>query len=144
MGCVVFAAALLWGGSLLEACHQSSSTVSHCWWGLSMRGGVVSGGLLCGRPPDGASCSRRAGLHQCKSFVEICIVTGLSATAACSCVGGLQSGAALVVVCLAVVTLPPDLPHQLWLVVVWLAVVSSADDFYAVSVWPPALHRPTD
>jgi hypothetical protein len=31
MGCVVFAAALLWGGRLLEACHQSSSEVCHCW-----------------------------------------------------------------------------------------------------------------
>jgi adenosine kinase len=31
MGCVVFAAALLWGGRLLAACHQSSSAVSRCW-----------------------------------------------------------------------------------------------------------------
>ena len=31
MGCVVFAAELLWGGRLLVACHQSSSAVSHCW-----------------------------------------------------------------------------------------------------------------
>jgi hypothetical protein len=30
------------------------------------------------------------------------------------------------------VTLPPDLPHQRWLTVVWLAVVSSADSLYAV------------
>ena len=35
-----------------------------------MRGGAVSGGRRRGRPPDGASCSRRAGLQQCKSFVE--------------------------------------------------------------------------
>jgi hypothetical protein len=27
MGCVVFVVVLLWGGSLLEACHQSSNTV---------------------------------------------------------------------------------------------------------------------
>ena len=31
MGCVVFAAALLWGGRLLAAGHQSSSAVSSCW-----------------------------------------------------------------------------------------------------------------
>jgi hypothetical protein len=31
MGCVVFAVALLWGGRLLAACHQSSNTVCHCW-----------------------------------------------------------------------------------------------------------------
>jgi hypothetical protein len=31
MGCVVFAAALLWGGGLLAAGHQSSSAVRHCW-----------------------------------------------------------------------------------------------------------------
>ncbi len=28
-----------------------------------MRGGAVVGGQLRGRPPDGASCSRRAGLQ---------------------------------------------------------------------------------
>ncbi len=26
-------------------------------------------------------------------------------------------------------------PHQLWLVVVWLTVVSSADGLYAVALW---------
>ena len=31
MGCGVFAAALLWGGRLLAACHQSSRAVSCCW-----------------------------------------------------------------------------------------------------------------
>jgi hypothetical protein len=31
MGCVVFAAVLLWGGRLLPVGHQSSSTVSRCW-----------------------------------------------------------------------------------------------------------------
>jgi hypothetical protein len=45
-----------------------------------MRGGTVSGGLLRGRPPDGASCSSHAGLQQCKSFVEMCIVSCLSAS----------------------------------------------------------------
>ena len=35
-----------------------------------MCGGEVAGGRRRGRPPDGARCSRRAGLHQCKSFVE--------------------------------------------------------------------------
>jgi hypothetical protein len=73
-----------------------------------MRGGTVAGGLRCGRPPDGACCSRRAGLQQCKSFVEMCIVSFLSATSACVCGRGLQPGAALVVVCLTVVTLPPS------------------------------------
>jgi hypothetical protein len=29
----------------------------------------------------------------------------------------------------------PDLPHQQWLVVVWLAVVSSADGLYVVALW---------
>jgi hypothetical protein len=32
-----------------------------------MREGVVSDGQWCGRPPDGASCSRSAGLQQCQS-----------------------------------------------------------------------------
>ena len=31
MGCVVFAAALLWGGRLLAAGHQFSNTVRPCW-----------------------------------------------------------------------------------------------------------------
>ena len=65
-----------------------------------MRGGAVAGGRRRGRPPEGASCSRRACLQQCSSFVEMCIVSCLSAAPACVC-------AALVVVCLAVVTLPP-------------------------------------
>jgi hypothetical protein len=47
-----------------------------------MRGGAVAGGRRCGRPPDGACCSRRAGLQQCKSFVEMCIVSCLSASPA--------------------------------------------------------------
>jgi hypothetical protein len=50
-----------------------------------MRGGAVAGGRRHGRPPDGASCSRRAGLQQCKSFVEMCIVSCLSASPACEC-----------------------------------------------------------
>jgi hypothetical protein len=50
-----------------------------------MRGGAVASGCLRGRPPDGASCSRRAGLQQCKSFVEMCIVSCLSAAPACVC-----------------------------------------------------------
>jgi hypothetical protein len=50
-----------------------------------MRGGAVAGGLCRGCPPDGASCSRRAGLQQCKSFVEMCIVSCLSAVTACVC-----------------------------------------------------------
>jgi hypothetical protein len=50
-----------------------------------MRGGAVAGGLLRGRPPDGASCNRRAGLQQCKSFVEMCIVSCLSVSSACVC-----------------------------------------------------------
>jgi hypothetical protein len=45
-----------------------------------MRGGAVASGRRGGRPPDGASCSRRAGLQQCKSFVEMCIVSCLSAS----------------------------------------------------------------
>jgi hypothetical protein len=50
-----------------------------------MRGGAVAGGRRRGRPPDGACCSRRAGLQQCKSFVEMCIVSCLSALPACVC-----------------------------------------------------------
>ena len=50
-----------------------------------MHGGAVASGLQCGRPPDGASCSRRAGLQQCKSFVEMCIVSCLSASPVCVC-----------------------------------------------------------
>ena len=72
-----------------------------------MGGGGGAGGRRRGRPPDGASCSRRAGLQQCKSFVEMCIVSCLSAAPACVCWRVLQPGAALVVVCLVVVTLPP-------------------------------------
>jgi hypothetical protein len=43
------------------------------------------GGGRRGRPPDGACCSRRAGLQQCKSFVEMCIVSCLSASPTCVC-----------------------------------------------------------
>ena len=50
-----------------------------------MRGGVVAGGLLFGRPPDGTHCSRHASLHQCRSFVEMCIVSCLSASPVCIC-----------------------------------------------------------
>jgi hypothetical protein len=50
-----------------------------------MRGGAVVGWQRRGRPPDGASCSRRAGLQQCKSFVEMCIVSCLSTSPACVC-----------------------------------------------------------
>jgi hypothetical protein len=46
---------------------------------------AVAGGRRRGRPPDGDSCSRRAGLQQCKSFVEMCIVSCLSAAPACVC-----------------------------------------------------------
>ena len=45
-----------------------------------MRGGAVAGWRRRGHPPDGASCSMRAGLQQCKSFVEMCIVSCLSAS----------------------------------------------------------------
>ncbi len=75
-----------------------------------MRGDAVAGGRRRGRPPDGASCIRRAGLQQCKSCVEMCIVSCLSAAPACVCGRGAATWGcprALVVVCLAVVTLPP-------------------------------------
>jgi hypothetical protein len=36
----------------------------------AMRGGAVAGGLLRGHPPDGATCSRRAGLQQCYRNVQ--------------------------------------------------------------------------
>jgi hypothetical protein len=42
-----------------------------------MRGGAVVVSRLRLRPPDGARCSRRAGLQQCRSFVEMCIVSCL-------------------------------------------------------------------
>ena len=38
-----------------------------------------------GRPSDGARCSRRADLQQCRSFVEMCIVSCLSAAPARVC-----------------------------------------------------------
>ncbi len=47
--------------------------------------GSMAGGRLRGRPPDGASCSSRAGLQQCKSFVEMCTVSCLSASPARVC-----------------------------------------------------------
>ncbi len=50
-----------------------------------MRGGTVAGGQRSGRPPDGARCSRSTGLQQCRSFVEMCIVSFLSAMPACVC-----------------------------------------------------------
>jgi hypothetical protein len=50
-----------------------------------MCGGAVAGGRRRGHPPDGASCSMRAGLQQCKSFVEMCIVSCLSAAPAYVC-----------------------------------------------------------
>ena len=53
-----------------------------------MRGGAVAGGLRRGRPPDGACCSsagHKKKLQQCKSFVEMCIVSCLSASPACVC-----------------------------------------------------------
>jgi hypothetical protein len=41
---------------------------------------------LCrGHPPDGACCSRRAGLQQCRSFVEMCIASCLSTSAVYVC-----------------------------------------------------------
>jgi hypothetical protein len=40
---------------------------------------------------DGASCSRRAGLQQCRSFVEMCIVSCLSAAPACLCGRGAET-----------------------------------------------------
>jgi hypothetical protein len=83
--------------------HSSLSLLVRCvaaW-------GAVADGQRCGHPPDGSHCSRRAGLQQCKSFVEMCIVSCLSASSAYVCGLGLQPGAALIVVRLAIVTLPP-------------------------------------
>jgi hypothetical protein len=57
-----------------------------------MRGGAVSGSLLCGNPPDGARCSSRAGLQQHRSFVEMCIVSSLSASTAYVCVSMWSGG----------------------------------------------------
>jgi hypothetical protein len=37
--CVIFAAELLWGGSLLLTRHQSSCSVCHCWYCGSLCGG---------------------------------------------------------------------------------------------------------
>ena len=73
MGCDVFAAAMLLGGLLLAAGHQSSNAVrdDDVFYLVVQK--------WRGRPPDGSRCSRRAGLQQCKSFVEMCIVSCLSA-----------------------------------------------------------------
>jgi hypothetical protein len=53
--------------------HRSPSLLVR--WGDAW--GAVAGGRRHGRPPDGASCSRCAGLQQCKSFVEMCIVAAI-------------------------------------------------------------------
>ena len=102
-----------------------------------MRGGAVASGRRRGSPADGASCSRRAGLQQCKSFVEMCIVICLSAVPTCVC-GLVSSTWDCPRYCLPSRRDSPSpimsLPHQWWLVVVWLAVVSSADGLYAVSL----------
>jgi hypothetical protein len=91
------------------------------------------------RPPDFAryclqTCSRRAGLLQCRSFVEICIVNCLSLANQRAYVGGgLQPGAALVVVSPCHRDSPDLIYHTIcgWLFV-WLATVSSADCLYTV------------
>jgi len=75
----------LWAGS---GCGGSGRAPGWCGWAVSSLlrrccGGA--GGRRRGRPPDGDSCSRRAGLHQCKLFVEMCIVSCLSAVPACVC-----------------------------------------------------------
>ena len=44
--------------------------------------GSMTVGRLRGSPPDRASCSSHAGLQQCKSFVEMCTVSCLSASPA--------------------------------------------------------------
>jgi hypothetical protein len=81
----VFAELMLWGGRLLEVRHQSSRVVCHCWLGGSLSGGAVTDGSQCGCPQDGAHYNRCAGLQQCKSFVDMCIVSCLSASPACVC-----------------------------------------------------------
>jgi hypothetical protein len=48
-------------------------------------GGEVAGGRRRERPPDGAHCSRCAGLQQCRSFVEMCMVSYLIASPVCIC-----------------------------------------------------------
>ncbi len=115
----------------------------------AMRGGAVAGGRRRGSPPDGTSCSRHAGLQQCKSFVEMCIVSCLSAAPACVC-GRVAATWGCTRCRLPCRRDSPDplmmmpfncsyrnknLQHQRWLVVVWLAVVSSADGLYAVDLW---------
>ena len=75
--------------------------------GGSGRGGAVAGGLRRGRPPDGARCSRRAGLQQCRSFVEMCVVScqPQCSTSVRKWAGGCNLG--LPSSSFAVVTLPP-------------------------------------
>jgi hypothetical protein len=102
----------LWAGS---GCGGSGRAPGWCGWAVSSLLWCCCGGAVCwrqaislpgsqsllvrwvnawgccgrrtrrGRPPDGASCSMRAGLQQCKSFVEMCIVSCLSASPACVC-----------------------------------------------------------
>jgi hypothetical protein len=89
------------------------------------------------RPPDFAryclqTCSRRVGLQQCRSFVEMCIVSYLSAAPACVYGRGTATWGC------PCRSFPccRDSPVRLyrsscgWLFV-WLAVVSSADGLYA-------------
>jgi hypothetical protein len=73
--CCCCGGAVCWGPVI--SLPQESVVVGEV--GQCESGGVVASCRQRGRPPDGASCSRRAGLQQCKSFVEMCIVSCLSA-----------------------------------------------------------------
>ena len=72
-----------------------------------MRGGAVASGRRRGRPPDGASCSRSAGLQQCKSFVEYVHCELPSAAPACVCGRGAATWGCPRRRLPCVVTLPP-------------------------------------
>ncbi len=83
--CCVVAVGGPFAGGRPSVFHRSQSLLVR-WgdaWGCG--GWRAAQPRLRGRPSDGASCSRRAGLQQCKSFVEMCIVSCLSASPACVC-----------------------------------------------------------
>jgi hypothetical protein len=65
----------VWGA--VSGCRTSvfPRSLSLLVWWVTAWGGAVAGALRRGRPPDAAHCSSRAGIQQCRSFVEMCIVS---------------------------------------------------------------------
>ena len=80
-GCSLFGCSVV---NRQPLCSSAVSGVSlHVCVGLGPVASFLSNG--CGGGVGVLSCSRRTGLQQCKSFVEMCIVSCLSASPACVC-----------------------------------------------------------